>query len=187
MKNQLEGLTIKGSIIIEENVFEDQRGSFRRLFDDRNYSKTDFDRVKNINISKNISQGTIRGLHMQTGIYSESKIIFCQKGSLIDLFIDCRKGSPTFGEINKVTLEQKSTKSLLIPRGCLHSYLTLEDNTELVYLTDNYYSPDNEISGSPFSNEVISEFKPYEIKICSEKDKNSIDLSKYLKHLKDTN
>ena len=187
MENKLSELTIKGSTIIEENVFEDLRGSFSRLFDDRNYSKTYFDNIKNINISKNISKGTLRGLHMQKGIYSESKIIFCQKGSLIDLFIDCRKDSPTFGEINKVKLEQKSNKTLLVPRGCLHSYLTLEENTELIYLTDNYYSPENEISVSPFSNKVINEFKPYEIKICSEKDKNSIDLSKYLKSLIETN
>ena len=187
MKNQIEIPTIIGSVLIKENVFEDLRGSFGRLFDDRKFSEEYFDGVKNINISKNISKGTFRGLHMQTGPFSETKIVFCQKGALIDLFIDCRKGSPTFGIINKIKLDENNNQTLLVPRGCLHSFLTLEENTEVIYLTDNYYSPENEISVSPFSNEIINELKPYEIKVCSEKDKNSIHFSNYLRDLLNTN
>ena len=127
-------------ISLAENIFNDLRGSFGRLFDDRKFADIIFDGVKNINISKNISKGTIRGLHMQKGMYAETKIVFCQKGSIIDLFIDCRKESPTFGVINKIKLDAELNHSLLVPRGCLHSFLTLEDNTEVIYLTDNYYS-----------------------------------------------
>ena len=79
MENYLENPTINGSIIIKEKIFEDLRGSFERIFDDRNFSEVFFDGIKNINISKNISKGTIRGLHMQKGIYSETKIVFCQR------------------------------------------------------------------------------------------------------------
>lgn len=183
MENYLENPTIKGSIIIKEKIFEDLRGSFERIFDDRNFSEVFFDGIKNINLSKNISKGTIRGLHMQKGIYSETKIVFCQKGSIIDLFIDCRKDSPTFGVMNKIKLNSEFNQTLLVPRGCLHSFLTLEENTEVIYLTDNYYSPESEISISPFSDKVVNEFKPYEIQVASEKDKNAMDFSKFFETL----
>ena len=187
MENYLENPTIEGSILIKENIFDDLRGSFQRIFDDRNYSEVFFDGVKNINISKNISKGTIRGLHMQKGLYAETKIVFCQKGSIIDLFIDCRKESPTFGVINKIKLNGELNHSLLVPRGCLHSFLTLEDKTEVIYLTDNYYSPESEISISPFSETITNELKPYVIKVSSEKDKNAMDFSKFFELLLNTN
>ena len=79
MKNYFDSPTIKGSIVIKENIFKDLRGSFQRIYDDRNFSGVFFEGVKNINFSKNISKGTIRGLHMQKGIHSETKIVFCQK------------------------------------------------------------------------------------------------------------
>lgn len=187
MDNFLENPTIEGSIIVKENIFEDLRGSFGRLFDDRKFSEVFFNNVKNINVSKNTSKGTIRGLHMQTGAYSETKIIFCSQGSIIDLFIDCRLESSSFGSLNAIKLSSKTNKTLLIPRGCLHSFLTLEDNTEVIYLTDNYYSPENEISVSPFSKEIVNQFKPYQINICSEKDKKGMEYSKFFKSLTNTN
>tara|TARA_Y100000589_G_scaffold203443_1_gene191906 strand:- start:2064 stop:2627 length:564 start_codon:yes stop_codon:yes gene_type:complete len=183
MDNHLQNPTIEGSIIIEENIFEDLRGSFGRLFDKRNFSDVYFEEVKNINISKNNKKETIRGLHMQKDKYAETKIIFCSKGSIIDLFVDCRKESSTFGIINTIKLNSKKNQTLLIPRGCLHSFLTLEDNTEVIYLTDNYYSPENEISVSPLSKEIIENFNPYKIKICSEKDKKGMDYSEFFKLL----
>jgi dTDP-4-dehydrorhamnose 3,5-epimerase len=183
MKKFTDFPSIEGSIIIEENIFTDLRGSFERLFDDRKFSNVFFDGVKNINISKNISKGTIRGLHMQKGNFSETKIIFCQKGAIIDLFIDCREDSNTFGEINTVKLDGDENKTLLVPRGCLHSFLTLEENTEVIYLTDNYYSPESEVSVSPFSEEIIDAFSPHKIKVISDKDKNAEDLSHFFKKL----
>ena len=175
--------TIEGSIIIKENIFTDLRGSFERLFDDRKFSNVFFDGVKNINISKNISKGTIRGLHMQIGNFSETKIIFCQKGTIIDLFVDCRKDSSTFGKINTITLNGYENKTLLVPRGCLHSFLTIEDNTEVIYLSDNYYSPESEVSVSPFSEKIINALSPQKIEIISDKDKNAEDLSHFFKRL----
>ena len=174
---------IDGALLIEENIFQDLRGSFNRIFDDRNYNAIFFDGVKNINLSKNNKKGTVRGLHMQKGLYAETKIIYCNKGSIIDLFIDCRKESSTFGKINKIFLGQEKVNTLLIPRGCLHSFLTLQDNTEVMYITDNYYSPENEVSVSPLSDQIIKEFEPNEIKVCSEKDKNSVDLKSFFDEL----
>ena len=183
MKSFLNKTTIEGSQLIQESIFHDLRGSFNRVFDDRNLNETFFDGVKNINLSMNKRKGTVRGLHMQKGSFAETKIIYCMQGSLIDLFIDCRKKSSTFGQINKIMLNKKNITSLLVPRGCLHSFLTLEDNTEVIYLTDNYYSPENEISVSPFSDEIIKEFYPHEIKVCSEKDENAVDFKSFFENI----
>ena len=187
MINFLNTLSIDGSFLIEENIFNDFRGSFNRLFDDRKFKNLKFDYVKNINVSKNLKKGTFRGLHMQKGSFAESKIIYCNKGSIIDLFVDCRKESSTFGYVNKVMLDEKNINTLLVPRGCLHSFLTLEDDTEVIYLTDNYYSPESEISVSPFSEKIINELNPYKIEVCSEKDRNSISFSEFIEKIKAPN
>ncbi len=183
----LNTLTIDGSSLIEENIFNDLRGSFNRLFDDRKFKNLQFNYVKNINVSKNLKKGTFRGLHMQQGSFAESKIIYCNRGSIIDLFVDCREESDTFGIINKVMLNEKNIQTLFVPKGCLHSFLTLEDDTEVIYLTDSYYSPENEISVSPYSEKIINELNPYKIEVCSEKDKNSISFSEFIEKIKFAN
>lgn len=179
-----ERITIKNAKIIEANIFTDERGLFTRLFDDRNFDRNIFYGLKNINLSRNISKGTVRGLHMQKNSASESKIISCIKGEIIDLFVDCRIDSPSFGHINTIKLSEKKSISLLVPRGCLHSFLTLSDNTDVVYFTDNYYSPKDEICVSPISEEILNNFKPHKISICSNKDKNADDFSNFMEKLK---
>ena len=177
-------LSIEGSQLIKENIFQDERGSFQRLFDDRKITKNLFDGVKNINLSKNNKEGTFRGLHMQTGAAAETKIINCIKGKIIDLFVDCRIKSSTFGHINLVYLSEDIPNSLLIPKGCLHSFITLTESTEVIYLTDNYYEPSKEVSISPFSEEIQERLLPHKIKVCSDKDRNGKFLSTFLGELK---
>ena len=176
--------SIEGAELISENIFNDERGSFQRIFDDRKFINNYFQGVKNINLSKNNKKGTFRGLHMQTGAAAETKIINCIKGEIIDLFVDCRTESSTFGEINYVYLSQEVSNSLLIPRGCLHSFITLTNETEVLYSTDNYYDPTKEVSISPFSKEIQEILKPHQIKVCSDKDRNSKELSTFFEELK---
>ena len=176
--------SIEGSELISENIFNDERGSFQRIFDNRKITNKFFEGVKNINLSKNEKEGTFRGLHMQTGSASETKIINCIKGEIIDLFVDCRIKSATFGQINLVYLSQEISNSLLIPRGCLHSFITLTNKTEVIYLTDNYYDPNKEVAISPFSEEIQERLHPHQIKVCSDKDRNSKKLSTFFDELK---
>ncbi len=184
---EIKNLNVKDSCLIRNHRFEDTRGSFQRLFDDRNLQGVDFDGIKNVNFSKNVAKGTVRGLHMQKGEGKELKVISCLSGSIIDLFVDCRPESDTFGEIGKVQLTADTPDSVLVPRGCLHSFLTLEENTDVIYFTDNYYFPQLEVSVSPFSLSVKNMWKPYEILSCSEKDKSSIDLNEFLESLNQEN
>ena len=177
-------LTILGSQIKELPIFEDHRGSFGRLFDDREFDNGQnkfFTQVVNINHSVNKKSGTIRGLHMQSDPHSEGKIITCIKGAIIDLFVDMRRASKTYGVINSIKLNSTKRQALLVPRGCLHAFLTIEDNSEVIYATDNYYEPSSEVSVSPFSDELEDYWNNYPILVCSDKDKNAPQLKDLLK------
>ena len=175
-------ITIKGAELIELPLFSDERGSFGRLFDDRSFKSIDnsnFKTIVNINRSVNKVKGTVRGLHMQSDPFSEGKIIMCVKGEIIDLFIDTRKDSATYKSINMVRLNANSRESLLVPRGCLHGFLTLVDDTEVIYATDNYYEPNSEVNVNPYSEELVDYWGKNSIYICSDKDKASQSLTQF--------
>ena len=121
---------INGSELHDLPLFSDDRGSFGRLFDDRLFSSINnvfFRDIVNINHSVNKHAGTVRGLHMQAAPNQEGKIIICIKGSIVDLYVDANRHSPSFGTINSLILNSKQPQGLLVPRGCLHAFLTLED------------------------------------------------------------
>ena len=179
----LEQLCIQDSFLVKEHRFKDFRGSFERIFDDKKMQGIKYNGIRNVNLSRNLTKGTVRGLHMQTGNASELKIISCIKGKIIDLYVDCRKYSKTFGLINTVILKENEPNLLIVPKGCLHSFLTIDDSSEVLYLTDNYYSPKKEITVSPFSKELSTYWDPYDILVCSEKDRSAFALDEYLKSI----
>ena len=84
--------------------------------------------------------------------------------------------------MNKIKLNSEFNQTLLVPR-VVYTLFDIEENTEVIYLTDNYYSPESEISISPFSDKVVNEFKPYVTQVASEKDKNAMDFSKFFETL----
>ena len=179
----LEQLSIQDSYLVKEHSVEDSRGSFERIFDDKKMQGIEYNGIRNVNLSRNLSKGTIRGLHMQTGNASESKIISCVKGKIIDLYVDCRLNSKTFGLINTVILNENEPNLLIVPKGCLHSFLTIDDSSEVLYLTDNYYYPKKEIVVSPFSKELSTYWDPYQLLVSSEKDRSALPLDDYLKSI----
>ena len=179
----LEQLSIQDSYLVKEHRVEDSRGSFERIFDDRKMHGVQYNGIRNVNLSRNLLKGTVRGLHMQIGNASELKIISCVKGKIIDLYVDCRPNSKTFGLINTVILKENEPNLLIIPKGCLHSFLTIDDSSEVLYLTDNYYSPKKEIAVSPFSKELSTYWDPYEILVSSDKDRSALALDDYLKSI----
>lgn len=137
---------IEGVYIIEPRVFNDARGyffeSFKKSEFEENVGKYDF--VQD-NESKS-SRGVLRGLHYQAGEYSQAKLVRVIKGSVVDVAVDLRKSSPTFGKHVMVELTGDNKRQLFIPRGFAHGFLVLSDEAVFTYKVDNVYAPQHEAS-----------------------------------------
>ena len=138
---------IDGVWIIEPKVFNDPRGYF---FEAWKQSEFDEDIGKHVefvqdNESKS-SYGVLRGLHYQKGEYSQAKLVRVIKGRVLDVAVDLRKSSPTFGKHVKVELSEQNKRQLFIPRGFAHGFLVLSDEAIFTYKVDNVYAPQHEAS-----------------------------------------
>ena len=100
------------------------------------------------------SRGVLRGLHYQLGSSAQTKLVRAIKGSVLDVAVDIRKGSPTFGKYVAAELSEENKRQLLIPKGFAHAFVVLEDNTVFAYKVDNYYSPEND-RGIAFDDPAI--------------------------------
>lgn len=163
---------IEGVIIIKPRVFNDDRGYFFESFSLREFeekvSKTVF--VQD-NESKS-SYGVLRGLHFQKPPYAQSKLVRVVKGSVLDVAVDIRKGSPTFGQHVAVELTEENKRQLFIPRGFAHGFVVLSPEVVFQYKCDNFYAPQHE--GAILWNDpdlAIDWRIPVEDIILSEKDK----------------
>ena len=135
---------IKGVWLIEPKVFTDQRGYFMESFKEDLFEQHIGD-VKFIQDNESQStRGVLRGLHYQTGEYSQAKLVRALKGSVLDVIVDIRKSSPTFGQSLAIELSEINKLQLFVPRGFAHGFLVLEDETIFSYKVDNIYSPAHE-------------------------------------------
>ena len=135
---------IEGLVIIEPKVFGDARGYFFESFSQREFEE----KVRKINFVQDnesmSSYGVMRGLHFQTPPFTQSKLVRCVKGKVLDVAVDIRKGSPTYLQWAAVELSGENKRQLLIPRGFAHGFATLTDNVEFLYKADNWYAPASE-------------------------------------------
>lgn len=133
---------IEGVVIIEPRVFADARGYFFE-----SYSKREFDeKVRPTDFVQDnescSTYGVMRGLHFQKPPYAQSKIVRCVKGAVLDVSVDIRKGSPTYGRHVAVELTEDNHRQLFIPRGFAHGFAVLSDIAVFQYKCDNYYHPE---------------------------------------------
>ncbi|MBR6287313.1 MAG: dTDP-4-dehydrorhamnose 3,5-epimerase [Bacteroidaceae bacterium] len=137
---------IDGVWIIQPKVFEDSRGYFFEAFKKNEFEekvgKVDF--IQD-NESKS-SYGVFRGLHYQKGDYSQAKLVRVIKGKVLDVAVDIRKSSPTFGKHVMVELSEENKRQFFIPRGFAHGFLVLSDEAIFTYKVDNVYAPQSEAS-----------------------------------------
>ncbi len=135
---------IKGVWIIEPKVFNDERGyfmeSYKKEVFDKHIGKVDF--IQD-NESKS-TRGVLRGLHYQSGEFSQAKLVRAIKGRVLDVIVDLRKSSPTFGKSLSVELTEDNKKQFFVPRGFAHGFLVLSDEAIFSYKVDNIYSPTHE-------------------------------------------
>lgn len=166
---------IEGLVILEPRVFGDDRGFFME-----SYSKRDFEEIGlnmdfvQDNHSKS-KKGVLRGLHFQTK-HTQGKLVRVIAGSVLDVAVDLRRESPTFGQVKTVLLTAENKRLFYVPEGFAHGFVTLEDNTEFQYKCTDYYAPEYD-SGIIWNDKDLNinwEFEKYGIRVeelnLSEKD-----------------
>tara|TARA_R110000796_G_scaffold161858_1_gene278630 strand:- start:7980 stop:8531 length:552 start_codon:yes stop_codon:yes gene_type:complete len=146
---------LKRCFIIEPDVWTDGRGDFRETYNKKNVNKLmGFSgEVVQCNESRS-KKHVLRGLHLQTGFFAQSKLVRVTKGSVLDVCVDLREKSPTFGQHIKVKLTENDNKLLFIPKGFAHGFLSLEEDTVLTYQCDVFYNKKYE-SGVMYNDEDL--------------------------------
>jgi len=170
---------IHGLYIIENTSFSDERGIFHESWNKRELSNlninTDF-KQDNVSISNN---RVIRGLHLQKKPFSQAKLVQVIQGKVMDVIVDLRIDSKTFKKHEKIILNGEKKNMILIPEGCAHGFLSMEENTIFLYKCSDYYSKENEITilwNDPELGINWNEKNP----IISEKDQNGLSFKEAL-------
>jgi len=168
---QITERKLKGAFEIILSPHIDERGFFMRTYDDKIFNEAglNFNWVQE-NHSRTLKKGTIRGLHFQFPPNAETKLIRCLRGKILDVFVDLRKDSSTFGQWDTVELSEENNKMILIPRGFAHGFCTLMDDCHLFYKHDNYFKPES-YSGILWDDTELNINWPYKEVMISEKDK----------------
>ena len=152
---------------------KDKRGFFSRLYDLNVLNKAIPKKFKILQIyhSYNKKKGIFRGFHFQIHPYTQDKYVCCTRGKILDMVIDLRKESKTYLKIHKEILSEKNCKAIYIPKGFAHGFLTLENNSEVIYLTSQYYNKLYE-RGIRYNDKLLKYRIPNLIKIISKRDMN---------------
>jgi len=168
---------IEGVVIIEPKVFGDNRGYFLESWNQKEFDE----KVRPINfVQDNESKscyGVLRGLHFQKGKHAQSKLVRVVKGSVLDVAVDIRKGSPTFGKHVAVELTAENHRQFFIPRGFAHGFVVLSEEAIFQYKCDNFYAPQSEGALAwDDPNLSINWIVPEDKVILSAKDKTHLRL-----------
>ena len=165
---------IEGVWVIEPKVFNDARGYFFESFKHREFDEYIGHHVEFIQDNESKSgYGVLRGLHYQQGEFSQAKLVRVIKGKVVDVAVDIRKSSPTFGKYVMVELSEDNKRQFFIPRGFAHGFLVLSDEAIFTYKVDNAYAPQSEAS-IRWDDETIGINWPVDAKdvMLSDKDLN---------------
>lgn len=147
---------LKGCFILEPKVFHDGRGYFFESFNQNTFNKLIGQNVNFIQDNESFSsKGVLRGLHYQTGASAQAKLVRVIKGNVLDIAVDIRKESPTFGEYVSVELSEENKTQLFIPRGFAHGFIVLSNTAIFSYKCDNFYNKGSE-GGIIYKDETLN-------------------------------
>lgn len=167
IETQFEGL-----LILEPKIYKDNRGYFLESFNYKEFKETVGD-INFVQDNESMSSfGVVRGFHFQRPPHAQAKLVRCVKGSVLDIVIDLRKGSPTFSKSIWVELNEDNKRQLFIPRGFAHGFAVISPTAVFQYKCDNYYCPESEGGISLFDKDLKIEW-PFDLSeaIISDKDK----------------
>ena len=135
---------INGLFVLKPTIFKDHRGYFMESYNQKNINKL----LGNINFVQDneseSSRGVLRGLHFQMPPYSQNKLVRCLKGSVLDVVLDLRKNSRTYGKFETTLLTDTNKNQLFIPKGFAHGFIVISETAIFSYKVDNYYNPESE-------------------------------------------
>ena len=163
---------IEGLVVLEPRVFGDSRGYFFESFNARTFEEA----VGNVNFVQDneskSSYGVVRGLHFQKPPHAQAKLVRVVKGKVLDVAVDLRKDSPTFGKYVAVELSEDNHRQMFIPRGFAHGFSVLSDEVVFQYKCDNYYAPESEGAVAWDDTDLDIDWRvPADKVLLSEKDK----------------
>lgn len=171
---------LKGCFILEPRLFEDERGYFFESFNKNNFETGIGNKINFVQDNQSFSKnGVVRAIHYQIGEFAQAKLVRVLQGIVLDVAVDLRKESETFGEYVAIELSAANNKQLFIPRGFGHGFVTLSETAEFFYKCDNYYNKESEggiIYNDPTINinwrldedELILSSKDIELPVLSE-------------------
>ena len=169
-----------GVWLVELELFQDQRGTFARTFCAKEFKERGLkDTMVQSNLSVSIGRYTLRGMHYQVNGSEEAKLVRCIRGKIMDVIIDLRRESVTFGKYFKCELTDFNNRMIYVPEGFAHGFITLEENCAVFYQVSNFYSPENE-RGIRWNDPFFSIQWPVDNPIVSEKDANHPDFTKII-------
>ena len=169
---------LKGAYIIDIEKRGDNRGFFARTFCANEFEKYSLNsKFVQGNMSHNANKNTLRGMHYQSDGAEEVKLVRCTKGALLDIILDIRKDSPTFGQHVAVEITEDNARQVYIPKGFAHGFLTLKEHSEIAYLVSEFYTPGKE-NGIRWDDPFFKINWPIKNPILSDKDQN---YSNYIK------
>ena len=165
--------TLDGLVVLKPTIFKDNRGYFMESYNQKNINKL----LGTVNFVQDneseSSRGVLRGLHFQKPPYAQAKLVRCLKGSVLDVVLDLRKDSKTYGIFETTLLTEENKKQLFIPKGFAHAFVVLSETAIFSYKVDNYYNPDSEsgVLWNDLDLNIDWKINKKEI-IVSEKDKS---------------
>jgi dTDP-4-dehydrorhamnose 3,5-epimerase len=163
---------VEGAWVVAPSPHTDDRGRFMRAWCSEEFAdhKVEFLPVQ-ANMAKSNQKGTLRGLHAQVAPAAEAKLVRCTRGSVFDVVADLRPESPTYLRWYGTTLSSAEGQMLYLPAGCAHGCLSLEDDSEIYYLTSAFYTPDC-VRGARFDDPTLNIQWPMTVSIVSEQDRS---------------
>ena len=164
---------LEGCFVIEPKIINDERGYFMESFNEMTFQLGVGSPVHFVQDNQSFStKGVLRGLHYQTGSHAQAKLVRVLSGSVLDVAVDIRPGSPTFGQSVSVVLTAENQTQFFVPRGFAHGFLVLSDTATFFYKCDNFYNKESE-GGIIYNDETLAidwDFAQDQL-IISEKDK----------------
>lgn len=167
---EAESLPIQGAFIIRPKEFEDERGTFFKLYNEEILSPRGAGSnfvEEYLSISK---KGSLRGFHYQSGEFAQAKLVRCVRGEVFDVIVDMDSRSPSFGRWHSVVLSEENMLGLYVPRTCAHAFLATKDMSQLLYKADRGYSPDHE-AGFRWDDPALGVAWPKMDYLLSDKDR----------------
>tara|TARA_B110000438_G_scaffold169307_1_gene161800 strand:- start:9105 stop:9635 length:531 start_codon:yes stop_codon:yes gene_type:complete len=166
---------LAGAYLIQPEPISDERGFFARTWCQSEFAEISLNQnLMQCNISYNKVKGTLRGMHYQKTPHKEAKLVRCTQGVIYDVIVDLRSDSNTFTQWFGVELTAKNRKAIYVPEGFAHGFITLKDDTEVLYQMSEFFHAECAV-GVRWNDPVFSIQWPVDVKVVSERDKNHQD------------